>query len=1192
MKAVLRLLFSRPVLIALGLALVGLVIWHVGKSWPIFQAEDDTYYRPLAGVWPRVLAIASLYVLWGLIVLVRHLVRVINAARLKKALAVEENQVDSQVAQIERAFGAAVAGLERDNRGALTTLPWYVVLGPSDAGKTELLRTSGLEFPYERANDQQGIGGSRGTRNCKWWLGREAVLLDTAGRYVKQDQHREADQAEWQRFLTLLRRYRKRQPINGILAVISAEDILGTYQHDKLAMSEEATLLRARVSELRSAFGVDLPVYLVINKMDLVAGFTEYFRDLNCTDQRAQVWGFDVADAVQVDRQQLHKHLADGFRGLTHRLRQRGLHRLYQERELHYAVPVQAFPWQLDHLSRCVTEFTEQALGPDSNGDRAWLRGVYLTSATQTGAPIDQLTTELSQLFGIAEVEQSSAGGEGRSYFVRDLLREKVFAERELVGESPHRRFLKRFALRASIAASVVAVVVSSLVWLLGFRASTQALSEAEALRAQAQELLPTGAEPSELLDFLGAVQALRASDRARLEATDPTRALGISLAPHLERLSSDLYQDASANYFVPYLAAWLYDSLSQRPDGASLALAPTSPWRSTYEEFVLLEYLAAFSDRERLNDSARKEELLAWFAAVFDAEFANDGELLQELLAHLGYYDGPQAQPLPQTPFEGSAVLASRERFADRDPARLTYELLRGATEGAVGRETDLRNAPNPLIFAQVFGWDGADTPALVIPGLFTRTGLEALLEEENQLLTFVDDHSSREWVFGEGYRLPSKRELKVRLTQMYVADYLAVWERALNVLRVRRSPEDRQRSVITAYVGPNSPVRKLLEKVYGQTRLALPEEPKAGGGGVGKAAGRLANRTRIGRTIGRLGVGSGVGANEATPREQITEHFSSLNGLMEGTVTQLDALLRETANVLRVYDDVDQRQRVVSDLNVIAEQQPAPVNGWTRALVTSSASAVADAQRQEQAVALSEARVAAEDEVRAGYLADVWPFCSQAANGRFPMTASSGEDISLDDFARLFGDGGVLDAFTSSILGPYLDRTVRPWRWRTTEEVQALRLPIALAQAMQQASAIRRTYYDLPLNLGLRLTAADVDPRINTVRIELDGQPVRYQRGGPTRSVGIEWPRSEASGFTLQLTTTDDQRLVRRWDGPWALLRALQDARVVAGPGRGVVAATFEIDGYSVGVSLDAQRAVNPLVNDQLTGFRCPAL
>ena len=76
------------------------------------------------------------------------------------------------------------------------------------------------------ASGKGALRGVGGTRNCDWWFTDEAVFLDTAGRYTTQDSDAASDSAGWSEFLALLRKYRTRRPVNGVILTISAQDLM------------------------------------------------------------------------------------------------------------------------------------------------------------------------------------------------------------------------------------------------------------------------------------------------------------------------------------------------------------------------------------------------------------------------------------------------------------------------------------------------------------------------------------------------------------------------------------------------------------------------------------------------------------------------------------------------------------------------------------------------------------------------------------------------------------------------------------------------------------------------------------------------------------------------------------------------------------------------------------------------------
>ena len=83
---------------------------------------------------------------------------------------------------------------------SIYSLPWYLLIGEPQSGKSTTLKNSGLEFPV----GADALSGSGGTRNCDWWFSNEAVILDTAGRFTFQEESA-PDQQEWSTFLKLLR---------------------------------------------------------------------------------------------------------------------------------------------------------------------------------------------------------------------------------------------------------------------------------------------------------------------------------------------------------------------------------------------------------------------------------------------------------------------------------------------------------------------------------------------------------------------------------------------------------------------------------------------------------------------------------------------------------------------------------------------------------------------------------------------------------------------------------------------------------------------------------------------------------------------------------------------------------------------------------------------------------------------------
>ncbi|RYZ12476.1 MAG: type VI secretion system membrane subunit TssM, partial [Comamonadaceae bacterium] len=452
MKKLFGVLFHPVLLAALALLVVGLLIWWIG---PLVRIGELV---PLETELARAILIASLVALVLLRMLWRRW-RVRRASQhltdgLLRAPAAKSEAADAPGSAEQKVlstrFNEAVATLKKMRLHAagrkpgwrdwlslsggnyLYDLPWYVFIGAPGAGKTTALVNSGLSFPLAEKFGAGAIRGVGGTRNCDWWFTDEAVLIDTAGRYTTQDSHQSEDKSAWEGFLGLLKKARPRRPLNGVFLTVSVADLLGQGPEARSAL---AASIRARLLELDAKLGTRLPVYVLVTKSDLLYGFTEYFADLG-KEQRAQVFGFTLPadEAVQVDE----KGLAVAFQrefGLLHgRVNDSLLARMQRESDGTRRAAVFAFPAQFASVGPLLSDLLDQVFTGSRFAQPPWVRGVYFTSGTQEGSPIDRVMGSLARSFGLERAMLPPQTGGGRSYFLTSLLRDVVFPEQRLAG--------------------------------------------------------------------------------------------------------------------------------------------------------------------------------------------------------------------------------------------------------------------------------------------------------------------------------------------------------------------------------------------------------------------------------------------------------------------------------------------------------------------------------------------------------------------------------------------------------------------------------------------------------------------------------------------------------------------------------------------------------------------------------------
>src|SRR5580700_9613338 len=428
MGAVLRFLGSRWFLSFIGVLLVGLLIWFFGP----FLAFLESWL-------PRAIIIAVMVVIWLGVNFWLDRKRKKNDDALMSgvtATAADPSLAASaeEVAAMRDKLANALTLLKKasGSRGYLYEQPWYVIIGPPGAGKTTALLNADLSFPLAAEMGQSAVAGVGGTRMCDWWFTESAVLIDTAGRYTTQDSDAAVDKAGWQAFLGLLKRTRARQPLNGVLVAIALSDIASAPAAERLA---HARAVRRRVKEVYDQLGVRVPIYVLFTKADLIAGFTEFFDDLD-RERRGQVWG--VTFPLNKSEAGSAGLFGNEFSILVERLNERLLDRLQGERSPDRRTMIAGFPAQVASLAAPLGEFLTEAFGGSRLDPAPVLRGAYLTSGTQEGTPIDRLTGAMSRSFGIdAQRAPSLRPEQGRSYFLSRLLKEIIFGEATLVARDP-----------------------------------------------------------------------------------------------------------------------------------------------------------------------------------------------------------------------------------------------------------------------------------------------------------------------------------------------------------------------------------------------------------------------------------------------------------------------------------------------------------------------------------------------------------------------------------------------------------------------------------------------------------------------------------------------------------------------------------------------------------------------------------
>ncbi len=294
----------------------------------------------------------------------------------------------------------------------LYVLPWYMIIGESGSGKTTALKNSRLTSKFASPK----VSGISGTKNCDWWFFEQAIVIDTAGRYaIHQDDV--SDRDEWRLFLSQLAKYRKKEPLNGLIVSISADKLLRLTPDE---LEEEGQKIRVRIEELMQSLGAKFPVYVLVTKSDLVYGM-QAFCDMLPPKAHDQAFGFlnkeASTNALQIV-EETFKSLAESIG--NYRLRLSNV-----PGNVSVEPEVLLFPEEFAMLKKGLKQFIEAAFNKSIYQESPFLRGLYFTSGRQSGKP----SSHFIKNFGFKQVDKKG-GNSNKSYFLYDFFAKILPADR------------------------------------------------------------------------------------------------------------------------------------------------------------------------------------------------------------------------------------------------------------------------------------------------------------------------------------------------------------------------------------------------------------------------------------------------------------------------------------------------------------------------------------------------------------------------------------------------------------------------------------------------------------------------------------------------------------------------------------------------------------------------------------------
>lgn len=1196
---------AMPILALLAIVFLLIGVWWLGPHWT-WRGQQPLADLPMRIVCTLViLMVPVLAWLWSL----RRRNRRLEAERGAVAQRQDDPLLRFVQAQ-ERALDQSLALLRTNLKGrnALYELPWYLVLGQENTGKTSFINRSSQSFSLSneiKAGVRRSFADPDLAYDIDWWMGDEAVLIDPPGELVSQadvapvpetdvdaspdanapvqpaattpEPARSAARVSlppgaharlWAGLVDWLGRNRSRRPLNGVVLMVDLVTLLNQKASDRKAL---AILLRTRLAELSRHLGTRPPLYVVLSKFDLLNGFEPFFARLPRA-VREDIFGFTFTlDSVH-DYDAWLEELAERYDGFIQRLNEQIFDAMGDAATMEAREALFSLVRQLAGMRPVLLGFLEEVLGSDRYITPALPRGVYFSSVYQQGLLCDAFVNAASQSYGLTK-PTAHAKPSGRSvvYFAQQVFQRIIYPEAGLAGDNLKVMADKRRTLMVGFGVAALGCLLMGGGWYHYHDVNRQmAMSVLEKSREFSAHKIDSGSDPTgrNLLQPLDQIRSAVAVVGDYRKAWPVVSELGLYQGRKIGPKVDEAYLQLLSRRFLPELANGVMNAINGAPSGSNQQLAALRVYRM-------------IEDRQ----NRRPPIVEDWMTQQWQAAFPGQGSVQNGLMRHLDYAMKYADAELPRNQ---ARIAEVQQRLRQIPMPQRVYMTMREQAGKILHSPLDLRNEVGPafdIVYKDPTATAGQDGASTRIDPLLTAAGYHGYFAAHGK--DYTDLAMIDRWTLGERQRIDyseaDKQVLAERVRALYSSDYIDTWQRGLNQLEVVDFNDLSQAvTVLGNVISPAAPLRRLVETVRDNTVLSPPSPGVA-------AAGQPRD------TVEPVAANAITGAN--VPQvAAIARPFAPLADLLVAKGDKPSYLDESMAAISRVHDTLKtvhdspepgkaalavvldrfalKGADPIGNLQRVAVGLPEPLNRQVKKLADESSQ-----------VLLIEAL----KELERRWETDVYRYYQERLAGRYPFSPNSRIDASLEDFTALFGPQGRLAQFKDQYLKLFFDDNLEAL-YSERRGGYLVRMDV-LAQ-LEAADRIRDAFFNSRGALGVQFSIQPLgltSSRRSSV-LSVEGQLISYSHGA-SNSVGLIWPNnlgdSTESRITLVSAAGTSSGLAYR--GSWSMFRLLSQARLDSATANSVDLSFSANDG-AMRYRITAEKANNPFTQASFDGFALP--
>ena len=1162
-----------------GLMSIVTTIWFAGPAIAFSE------YKPLEPVLNRVLLIVFICLIFLGIYLFKlyktkkmneHVIEEIKASDIdqqksnksESGLKAQFSNIDTILQrQQDKENQSFYQKLLRSDTDYIYQKPWFVVIGAPGVGKTTSILSSGLTFPVGTTDHVSKLAG---TRDCDWFLTDEALLLDTAGRFVEQNDDA-TNSNDWDELLGLLKRCRPKQPINGLVLMLSADDILNN-QDDKI--QNQIQEIRLRLQEMQNSFNTTYPLYIMVNKVDLIAGFNQYFNYLSDED-RKQTFGVMLSPLTNTSAEKINK-LTGEVELIVDKLKKNIFSSISHNNLLNNQTDLAiGFANEFENFSHSLKSYLKKLLNLSRYDSDLQLTGLYFTSAMQSadeGFILDQEQNALMEQKYSKNIN-STLVQSSKSYFIHSIFKDVLLSTANIAGIDA-KWIQKRRKIYWAVAATLGLLLLVLLVLLaraFGFNRDYQQAVSQQLTQLESEVKRVDVNDVSSLLGFTNKVYTLPTRNiNKELLNESFFKNYGLKQHNDIEKAALAKHQSLIDESLYPVVVNEIHKELRDNID------------RKDYKQIYnnLKVYLMLYSP-----EHYDGKYIYQWTTNNILHQTKRDQgveKAFENLLS--------TKKLTPQKKYDPALVQQARELLIFTDIASVIMQDLNMHIKTLNQQSlptvsfVSMGGAATNNVFRRV----SSHTLNHPIDVLYTKYGYQNLFVPfVNKRLTSI--YKEEKWVIGDDAQIKSVDDVIFDIYRVYSLQYVSAWKAYLRDVKMIQPKNLQQAIVMSKQLSEkNSSLAGIIRGISHNTNLMSkadlrneqkPDAEKQEASDVKKDAQAIATNA--------MSKANSVLINETKVQgylENISNNFSQFQSLTLTSAesgSQLDEIIK-SINDLYVYLvalelSMQSEDQLMPDVKPLVNYKaqvnrlPDPFRPMLDVFVgkiTASSQAYKDGQLA--------AVVKQQDQ-------QVQNTCQNLLANKYPFNKSAKQEVSIQELGQLFGKDGIyLSTLSSNVMVSANNKV--PFRMLLDQGIVNRKANYA------KAEEINTQYFgghNTPrIDMALRIQAMDKD--IDNLTISYDGKKAQYYHG-PLNDIIVSWPAKD-DAFTIEATSANKAPVRVETNGEWSLYRMLDRAtKVVPLPDGKSVLVIYDIGGKNVQIQYTALSGKNPFNLAGLKDFKC---